>query len=124
MGSRGGDRFDRLHASSILAAMQVTRNPYQTAKLFAKWALFVQYQLQVLNRMSHVLMVAERDAANVRILSPRLDIRVIPNGVDADYFTPARTMEGATQLSVSSARSGHVRRTRKPWNGLSRESGQ
>lgn len=69
-------------------AIRMSRNLYNLSKLLAKWFLFTVYQLRVLNRMPHLLMVAERDASNIRCLSPYSDIRVIPYGVDIDYYAP------------------------------------
>ncbi len=42
-------------------------------------------------RATRVCVVTERERAALRTLAPALDARVIPNGVDTDYFAPQAT---------------------------------
>jgi glycosyltransferase involved in cell wall biosynthesis len=57
-------------------------------RTMVKWVFYAAYQLRHMNRVTYWTMVAERDATNMRILSPRSRIRVIPYGVDCDRFAP------------------------------------
>lgn len=51
------------------------------ARQFERW-MFAPYQ--------RVVVVAERDKAELQTINPALPVEVIPNGIDLDYFTPAR----------------------------------
>jgi len=64
------------------------RNPIRKFKAMVKWGLFIRYQLQILNRMQHLLVVAEKDARSMKRFSPRVNIHVVPNGVNVDYLAP------------------------------------
>jgi polysaccharide biosynthesis protein PslH len=52
-----------------------------------------RFQAGVFGAFGRVIVVSEGDAAALRALNPALRIEVIPNGVDAAYFTPAPTTE-------------------------------
>lgn len=53
-----------------------------------RWKRFEQ---EAYAQCDAVVVVGERDAEMLRRTDPRLDPIVIPNGVDADHFTPPRT---------------------------------
>ena len=74
-------------------SLRRTHVPKRWVWILAKWALYTLYQVRVLNRMSFWTMVAERDANNMRRLSPGCQIRVIPYGIDCDYFSPSPSTE-------------------------------
>jgi len=67
---------------------QILREPslYRKFRLGAKWALYALYQIRVMNRIKYWTMVNEVDARSMKFLSLRSEIRVIPIGVDVDYF--------------------------------------
>ena len=64
------------------------RNPITKVKTAVKWGLFIQYQLRILNKMRHLLVVADKDARSMKRLSPRINFHVVANGVDVDYLSP------------------------------------
>jgi polysaccharide biosynthesis protein PslH len=66
-------------------ALRLARHPRNIARLLIRWGLYRLYQVRVLNKMTYWTMVAERDAADMRRLSGKCKIRVIPNGVDSDW---------------------------------------
>jgi glycosyltransferase involved in cell wall biosynthesis len=57
-------------------------------RLIIKWLLYTIYQLRVMNKFPYWTMTSERDASNMKHLSPGCEIRVIPYGVDVEYFKP------------------------------------
>ncbi len=52
-------------------------------------ALTRQYERRMFVGFDSVVVLSEVDAQSLRALQPGLPIRVIPNGVDTDYFTPS-----------------------------------
>lgn len=76
-----------------------TKNIGRQVRLLAKWSLYTCYQLAVLNRMPFWAMVSDRDINSMKILSPRNEIRLMPNGVDLDYYKlPANMVKDPKQL--------------------------
>jgi glycosyltransferase involved in cell wall biosynthesis len=69
-------------------SIATARNPITKLKAGVKWGLFLCYQLRILNRMRHLLVVADKDAHSLKRFSPKVDIHVVPNGVDVDYLSP------------------------------------
>lgn len=51
-------------------------------------AMARRYESWMFDGYRRVVVVSERDAQVLRLLSPGLPVEVIPNGVDLDYFTP------------------------------------
>ncbi len=52
-----------------------------------QWQKLRRYEGLVCDRFDHAIAVSPEDAALLRAIAPRADIRVVPNGVDCDYFT-------------------------------------
>ena len=48
-----------------------------------------EYERKVCERVSCVLVTTEREASLVREISASAEVRVVPNGVDIDFFNPA-----------------------------------
>lgn len=62
---------------------------YWMARSFERW-MFAPYR--------RVVVVAERDRQMLQKINPALRIDVIPNGIDLDYFSPARAQREPTAL--------------------------
>ncbi len=54
----------------------------------AQWRKLATYEARVLCAFDRVLVVSEEDRASLARLSPRADLRVVPNGVDTERFAP------------------------------------
>jgi glycosyltransferase involved in cell wall biosynthesis len=63
-----------------------TRGKLQWAKLLIKWGLRYLYTRRFLRHIPYFTVVAEPDAASLRRLVPQAEVRVISNGVDAEFF--------------------------------------
>ncbi len=55
---------------------------------FIQWQKLRRYEASVCRRAHHVLAVSETDAQALCQIVPNLDITLIPNGIDADQYTP------------------------------------
>ncbi|MBX0328931.1 glycosyltransferase family 4 protein [Oscillochloris sp. ZM17-4] len=54
----------------------------------AQWRKLAAYEARALHAFDRVLVVSEEDRAALARLSPRADLRVVPNGVDTERFAP------------------------------------
>lgn len=71
--------------------LRQSNDPMRWMRTLTKWALYAFYQVRVLNKMPYWRMATNRDARSMRRLSPNAHIRVIPNGVSAEWFAPPYT---------------------------------
>ena len=60
-----------------------------------------EYERKVCGRVSCVLVTTEREARLVREISETARVRVIPNGVDTDYFNPSLTTAAPAPPTVT-----------------------
>ena len=59
-----------------------------------QWRKLAAYEARVLGAFDRVLVVSEEDRSALARLSPRADLRVVPNGVDTDRFAPGAAPVG------------------------------
>ncbi|MGQ9515994.1 MAG: glycosyltransferase [Anaerolineae bacterium] len=55
---------------------------------FIQWRKLRRFEARVCQAVDHVVAVSEADRLALQRLVPGLDIKVIPNGVDLDYYSP------------------------------------
>jgi glycosyltransferase involved in cell wall biosynthesis len=68
-----------------------------------QYALTRLYEKRIYEKFDACLVVTQLDKALLESLNPRIQCRVIPNGVDVDYFSPGdRNEESACLIFVSS----------------------
>jgi len=60
-----------------------------------------EYERKVCERVSCVLVTTEREAGLVHQISAMAQVRVIPNGVDTDYFKPSATLAASAPPTVT-----------------------
>ncbi len=65
---------------------------------FSEWLKTSAYERHVLKRHRHIVVVSSDDEKFVRRHSPQADIAFIPNGVDTEYFAPAKLQPDHTTL--------------------------
>lgn len=83
--------------------------------LIRRWYSFLNMQLQVVQRLNHVLTVSKRSRADITQAFGRAaeQIRVIPNGVDTSLFKPLPQIERQPLRLITTASSD------QPLKGLS-----
>jgi sugar transferase (PEP-CTERM/EpsH1 system associated) len=52
-----------------------------------------QFEKNYYNKFERIHVVAKPDSNALKLINPNLNITIIPNGVDIDYYKPARTAE-------------------------------
>jgi glycosyltransferase involved in cell wall biosynthesis len=60
----------------------------------AQWRKLAAYESRMLRTFDRVLVVSQEDRAALARLSPRADLRVVPNGVDTARFAPGAAPVG------------------------------
>lgn len=60
------------------------------AKAWLWWKKVCVYQKRIYPLFDCCIVVSERDRASLEKLSPRIKVKVLPSGVDTDYFKPSR----------------------------------
>lgn len=60
-----------------------------------------RYEPRVLEGMDRVVVTSDTERAALLALNPRLDVEVVPNGVDTDYFAPQGTPKLAHRVVFS-----------------------
>ena len=60
-----------------------------------------EYERKVCEKASCVLVTTEREAQLVREISATARVRVIPNGVDTEYFSPSAALEASARPTVT-----------------------
>lgn len=74
-------------------------SPTQSAKLLLLEELEARFQRLVYPRFSCCLVVNGRDKQVIEDIVPSVDVRVLPNGVDTNYFTPALCVKHAYEAA-------------------------
>ena len=69
-------------------------------RALAAWELWKtrRYEPWALSLMDGVVATSETDVAALRALAPRVPVRQVPNGVDADYFRPGPDLSDGRTL--------------------------
>lgn len=68
---------------------------------FAEWLKTRAYERRILKQHRHVVVVSSDDERFVRRIYPQVDIALVPNGVDTQFFTPTNfKSDGRTLLFV------------------------
>ncbi len=87
--------FDNLNAEYMLQrrAYEIDRRRLRTLPKalysWLQWRRLRRYETRVCTVVDTVLAVSEADAKSIAALSSDMDIRVVPNGVDCTFFSPA-----------------------------------
>ncbi|RLC91060.1 MAG: glycosyl transferase family 1 [Chloroflexi bacterium] len=71
-----------------LTDMRVPARWPGAAYSFVQWRRLLRYESQICRRADRVLAVSDPDAAELRALSPGLDVTVVPNGIDTHVYQP------------------------------------
>lgn len=85
VGIRHPARLLELMDSETLAA---DRSRVRGPRALARRAVARVVEATIARRFDAITTVAEADAAAVRRIAPGVEVTVVPNGVDADYFEP------------------------------------
>jgi len=89
-----------LQKRAFLADAWQPRRWHAAAYSLAQWLKLARYEARVMRECDAVLAVAEEDRATLLALAPATRIGVVPNGVDAGYFSRAALLcERAGALS-------------------------
>lgn len=75
------------------ARLKRSRGPLEFAKNLRDWSRITRFERTFLRHAAVCSVVAEPDRAAIAALCPGLDVRVIQNGVDHEYFAPSRLSE-------------------------------
>jgi glycosyltransferase involved in cell wall biosynthesis len=85
-------RLERAHAGAVSAGERLRAR--------ARLALARRYERTIYRGFDRVVVLAEADRAALAALAPGLPVRVVPNGVDVDYFRPAGPPPGPPVLTL------------------------
>jgi polysaccharide biosynthesis protein PslH len=66
------------------------RNPLRKAFFFAEWLALERYERRYCDRFGANLVMSSLDEQILRPIAPKAEFVVVPNGVDIDFFTPAK----------------------------------
>jgi glycosyltransferase involved in cell wall biosynthesis len=98
------DEFNAEYVLQRRTALADLQNPKATilnpksllgiAYSLVQWQKLAAYERRALRRFSGVLAVSEEDRRALLRLDPALNIAIVPNGVDTDYFAPQAAVGG------------------------------
>lgn len=80
---------EHIFSYNTLSVLSLLRTLYDTVAL----APTIRYETSIYERFDIVHTVSKVDADYLLKLNPRLNVKVIPNGVDIDYFKPIKSIQ-------------------------------
>jgi len=101
--------FDDLNAEYLLQKRVFEtdlRNPRRwigAAYSFVQWRRLARYERHVCHAVDRVVAVSEWDGDALERLAPGADIRVVPNGIDAQYYLAYEPAGGEPDLGTGPA---------------------
>ena len=66
------------------------KNLFQKAYQYIQWKKWKRYEAEMYAKFDKCFVVSDVDAEELRLLNSKIDIAIIPNGVDVDFFKPMR----------------------------------
>ena len=100
-----GDVIDE-GAQDAWSALKRARGPLELARRFKRFVATRAFERKYFRHLARCNVVSEQDAEALRSTSPWLDVSVVHNGVDADFFAP-REPEGDEPSLVFEANYSH-----------------
>jgi len=91
------DEFD-IDSISYKRKLLCERNPLKKIRLFIQWLRVKGYERRVIPRFKRVVVVSEKDKEILLSASPQINVSVVPNGVDLEYFKPEDGLEEPNTL--------------------------
>lgn len=80
-----------LQKRTFLTDIRRPRRWPAAAYSFIQWRKLIGYERRICRAADRVIAVSEADREALQCLAPGLDVAVIPNGVDLDFFRPDAT---------------------------------
>lgn len=105
--------FDSVDCISLLLKRTLSRShsPRQRAISWLEYGPTRRFEARVIRRFDRVAVTAADDSRALKRLAPDVDVAVVPNGVDLDYFQPSTAAHDPATLVFSGKMSYHANAT-------------
>jgi glycosyltransferase involved in cell wall biosynthesis len=77
------------YATNAYRAFETASDGIEKMRMFSRWMATLNYEISMCNAFDRVVTMTGEDAAFLRSYARRADIRAIPIGVDAGFYSPA-----------------------------------
>lgn len=84
--------------AALLRILKIERNYLKKAFLGLQWLRWLNAEISLCRDFDKVVAVTEEDAWALKRFDPRVEIEVIPTGVDIEYFSPMTVTEEPNSL--------------------------